>query len=369
MKLLITGANGFIGKNLVVGLRNHNYMDIMEFDTKKDLSLLEHYCKEAEFVFHLAGINRPIEESEYKNGNVDFTRVLLDTLKKQHNTCPILFTSSIQATMDNLYGKTKKEAEEMLFSYVAETGATVLIYRLVNVFGKWCRPNYNSVVATFCHNIANGLPITINSPDSTLNLAYIDDVVEEFIHAIKGEANKAGEYYEIPCTHTITLKDLADTISTFYKLHETLGIPCMADDLTKKLYSTYLSYVPESSFQYELQRKEDYRGSFVEFLKQDSIGQFSVIRSKPGAVRGNHWHGTKTEKFLVVSGSGIIRLRKITSNEIIAYEVSSEKMEVVDIPVGYTHNIENNSTTDLVVLAWVNEIFDPNNPDTYYMEV
>lgn len=369
MKILITGAKGFIGKNLITELKNRKYTDIFEYNRDTDPTLLDEYCKQADFVFHLAGVNRPKEQSEFMEGNFGFTTTLLHTLKKYKNTCPVMISSSIQAELNNPYGKSKKAGEDLLFKYEKETGAKVLVYRFPNVFGKWCRPNYNSVVATFCHNIAHDLPITVNNPSVVMNLVYIDDVVNESINALDGRENIKGDFCEVPIVHTITLGETADLIYSFRKSREERYIPNMSNEFTKKLYSTYLSYLPKDQFSYELKMNVDNRGSFTEFMKTPERGQVSVNISKPGITKGNHWHHTKNEKFLVVSGKGVIRFRKIDSDEVIEYFVSGEKMEVVDIPTGYTHNIENLGETDMVTIMWANEPFDPEKPDTYYLEV
>ncbi len=369
MKILVTGAKGFIGKNLIAELRNRNYTEIFEYDRDTDPSLLDEYCKEADFVFHLAGVNRPKEQSEFMEGNFGFTSDLLNTLKNNNNTCPVMISSSIQAELDNPYGESKKAGEELLFSYGEETGAKVLVYRFPNVIGKWCRPNYNSAVATFCHNIAHDLPIQVNDPSVVMNLVYIDDVVNELISALEGNENKVDSFCEVPVAHTISLGEIVDLIYLFKKSREDRSVPNMSDAFTKKLYSTYLSYLPEDKFSYDLKMNVDQRGSFTEFIRTPDRGQVSVNISKPGITKGNHWHHTKNEKFLVVSGKGVIRFRKIDSDEVIEYFVSGDKMEVVDIPTGYTHNIENLGNTDMVTIMWVNESFDPEKPDTYYLEV
>ena len=369
MKILVTGAKGFIGKNLIAELRNRKYDDIFEFDKDTDLKLLDEYCKHSDFVFHLAGVNRPKEQSEFMEGNFGFTTVLLDTLKKYDNKCPIMISSSIQAELNNPYGESKKAGENLLFSYSEETGARVLVYRFPNVFGKWCRPNYNSAVATFCHNISHNLPVQVNDASVVMNLVYIDDVVNELISALEGNENKVDEFCEVPVVHTITLGEIVDMIYSFKTSREDKSVPDMSDAFTKKLYSTYLSYLPEDQFSYELKMNIDQRGSFTEFIKTPDRGQVSVNISKPGITKGNHWHHTKNEKFLVVSGSGVIRFRKIDSDEIVEYFVSGDKMEVVDIPTGYTHNIENLGDSDMVTIMWANESFDPEKPDTYYLEV
>lgn len=369
MKILVTGSNGFIGKNLVAELRNRNYNDIYEYNRDTEISLLEDYCKQADFVFHLAGVNRPVEQSEFMEGNFGFTSDLLDILKKYNNTCPVMISSSTQAGLKNPYGESKKAGEDLLFNYGKETGAKVLVYRFPNVFGKWCKPNYNSVVATFCHNIAHDLPIQVNDRSSLMNLVYIDDVIEELINALEGKENRLESFCEVSIVHTITLGEIVDFIYSFKKSREDKSVPNMSDIFTKKLYSTYLSYLPEDKFSYELKMNIDQRGSFTEFIKTPDRGQVSANISKPGITKGNHWHHTKNEKFLVVSGKGVIRFRKIGSNEIIEYFVSGDKMEVVDIPTGYTHNIENLGDTDMVTIMWANEAFDPEKPDTYFLEV
>jgi UDP-2-acetamido-2,6-beta-L-arabino-hexul-4-ose reductase len=369
MKILVTGAKGFIGKNLIAELKNRKYTDILEYDRNTDPSLLDEYCKEADFVFHLAGVNRPKEQSEFMEGNFGFTSTLLSALIKHKNNCPVMISSSIQAELDNPYGISKKAGEDLLFRYSKETGAKVLAYRFPNVFGKWCRPNYNSAVATFCYNIAHDLEITVNDPSVIMKLVYIDDVIEELINALNGKENTVGDFCEVPIVHKVSLGEIVDLLYSFKKSREERSIPDMSDAFTKKLYSTYLSYLPEDQFSYELKMNVDNRGSFTEFIKTMDRGQVSVNISKPGITKGNHWHHTKNEKFLVVSGKGVIRFRKIYSDEIIEYYVSGEKLEVVDIPPGYTHNIENLGDTDMVTIMWANECFSADKPDTYYMEV
>ena len=369
MKILVTGAKGFIGRNLIAELRNRKYTEIFEYDRDTAPSLLNSYCKEADFVFHLAGVNRPKEQSEFMEGNFGFTSDLLESLKKHSNTCPVMISSSIQVELDNPYGESKKAGEDLLFSYGEETGAKVLVYRFPNVFGKWCRPNYNSAVATFCHNIAHDLPIKVNDANVVINLVYIDDVVNELINALEGNENKVDLFCEVHVVHTITLGEIVDLIYSFKQSREDRSVPNMSDAFTKKLYSTYLSYLPKDQFSYDLKMNVDQRGSFTEFIKTPDRCQVSVNISKPGITKGNHWHHTKNEKFLVVSGKGVIRFRKIDSDELLEYFVSGEKMEVVDIPTGYTHSIENLGDTDMVTIMWANEPFDPEKPDTYYLEV
>ncbi|MDF2607362.1 MAG: capsular biosynthesis protein [Bacillales bacterium] len=369
MKILVTGANGFIGKNLVAELRNQSYTEIYEFTRETDDTLLEKFCKDADFVFHLAGVNRPQNHSEFMEGNYGLTSKLLGTLKKYKNNCPVMISSSIQAELDNPYGISKKAGEELLFKYGQETGAKVLVYRFPNVFGKWCKPNYNSAIATFCNNIANELPITVNDRSTPMNLVYIDDILEELTNALKGNENKVGDMCEIRVVHTVTLGEIVDSLYSFKNSRDERSIPNMSDSFTKKLYSTYLSYLPENKFSYNLKMNVDQRGSFTEFIKTPDRGQVSINISKPGITKGNHWHHTKNEKFLVVSGIGVIRLRKIDSDDVIEYFVSGEKMEVVDIPTGYTHNIQNLGEVDMVTVMWANETFDPEKPDTFYLEV
>ncbi|MDQ0873155.1 UDP-2-acetamido-2,6-beta-L-arabino-hexul-4-ose reductase [Paenibacillus sp. V4I3] len=369
MKILVTGSQGFIGKNLIVELRNREYNDIFEYNKDTVPELLDEYCKEAAFVFHLAGVNRPKDKSEFMEGNFEFTSILLKTLYKHKNTCPVMISSSIQAELDNPYGDSKKAGEELLFEYSKETGAKVLVYRFPNVFGKWCRPNYNSAVATFCHNIAHDLSIQMNDPSVVMNLVYIDDVVKELIKALEGKENKVDKFCEVPVRHTITVGEIVEQIYSFKKSRNDRSVPKMSNIFTKKLYSTYLSYLPEDQFSYDLKMNVDQRGSFTEFIKTSDRGQVSVNISKSGITKGNHWHHTKNEKFLVVSGKGVIRFRKIDSDVVLEYFVSGDKMEVVDIPTGYTHNIENLGDTDMVTIMWANEPFDPENPDTYFLEV
>ena len=380
MKVLVTGAYGFVGKNLCATLKNiadgkdksyniDSDITVFQYDLGTDKALLDTYCKECDFVFHLAGVNRPETEEEFMEGNFGFSSTLLDTLKKYNNTCPIMISSSIQAELDNPYGRSKKAGEDLMFAYGEETGAKVMVYRLPNLFGKWSRPNYNSVIATFCHNIARDMPITVNNRDVNMTLVYIDDLVNELISALKGEENREGAFCKVPVEHKITLGEIADLIYSFKESRETKAVPDMSDDFTKKLYATYLSFLPEDGFSYPLKMNIDNRGSFTEILRTADRGQFSVNISKPHITKGNHWHHTKNEKFLVVSGNGVIRFRKPDEEKVIEYFVSGEKLEVVDIPTGYTHNIENLGDTDMVTFMWCNECFDPNKPDTFFEEV
>lgn len=382
MKILVTGAKGFVGRNLVSQLHNiqdgkaRNYgisgenLTIYEYDMDSDPSELEIYCKQADFVFNLAGVNRPKDESEFMKGNFGFASTLLDMLKKYNNACPVMISSSIQAAQDNPYGESKRAGEQLMFDYSKETGAKVLVYRFPNVFGKWCRPNYNSAVATFCNNIAHDLPIRVNDSSVVMNLVYIDDVVDELISALKGQEHRTGEYCEVSVVHTITLGGIVELIKSFRQMPDTLAVPDLGDAFIKKLYSTYLSYLPKENFCYPLRMNVDERGSFTEIIRTADRGQFSVNISKPGITKGQHWHHTKNEKFVVVSGHGLIQLRKIGTEEVINFEVSGEKMEVVEMIPGYTHNIINLSDTeDLVTFMWCNECFDPERPDTYFEKV
>lgn len=370
MNILITGSKGFIGKNLIVNLNKYKHYNLFEYDIDNSKDELISFIKEADFIMHLAGVNRPKDDSEFLQGNRELTQELIEIMKDNGKNIPLLITSSIQAVKNNAYGISKKASEDIVFNWSKETNNKSYVFRLPNVFGKWCRPNYNSVVATFMYNIANNLPIQINDEDYELNLVYIDDIIEEFKLTIENKANINEQGYAyVPITYNITLGQLADTIYSFKKTRENLSIPDMSDELIKKLYSTYLSYLPNNNFSYPLKMNIDYRGSFTEFIRTKSSGQISVNISKPNITKGNHWHNTKNEKFLVVSGKGIIRFRNIINNEIIEYNVSGDKLEVIDIPTGYTHNIENIGTTNMVTIMWVNECFDPNNPDTYFEEV
>lgn len=389
MNILITGAKGFIGKNLISTLQNiisgkdksfklSDEITIFEYNRDTDEALLDDYCKNTDFVFHLAGINRPQDPKEFMDGNFCFTSMLLEKLKKHDNKCPVMISSSIQATLDNPYGQSKKAAEDLMFQYEKETGAAVYIYRFPNVFGKWCRPNYNSAVATFCNNIANGLPITVNDPSVLMTLVYIDDVVAELIAILKGEANKKDDgYCYVPIEHKITLGEIVDLIHSFKDSRVTKEIPDMTENsFAKKLYSTYLSYLPTDEFCYPLKMNVDERGSFTEIIRTKDRGQVSVNISKPGITKGNHWHHTKNEKFVVVHGHGLIQLRKVGLDEdgnpypVINYEVSGDEIKVVDMIPGYTHNIINLSDTDdLVTVMWANEEFDQDKPDTYFEPV
>ncbi len=396
MKILITGAKGFVGKNLVAQLKNIKdgkarcYGDltieaIYEYDVDNTLEELDVFCRDCDFVFNLAGVNRPQNQEEFMQGNFGFASTLLDTLKKYNNTCPVMISSSIQATLagrfgTSEYGKSKKAGEELMFQYGEETGAKVLVYRFPNLFGKWCRPNYNSAVATFCNNIANNLPIQVNDASIELELLYIDDLVDEMIAALKGEEHRCefegvetiltenGKYCAAPVTHKVTLGEIVDLLNQFKNQPATQLIPEIPyNSFAKKLYSTYLSYLPKEKVSFPLKMNVDPRGSFTELLRSEKCGQVSINISKPGITKGQHWHNTKWEFFIVVAGHGLIQERKIDSDEVIEFEVSGDKIEAIHMLPGYTHNIINLSDTeDLVTVMWANESFDPNKPDTYF---
>lgn len=381
MKVLVTGAKGFVGKNLCRSLenirdgkdqtRNIKIDEIYEYDIDTPNEYMDEFCREADFVFHLAGVNRPQNEKEFMQGNFGFTSTLLDSLKKYRNTAPIMIASSIQASLDNPYGLSKKAGEDLVFSYGQETGARILVYRFPNLFGKWCKPNYNSAVATFCHNISHNLPVTVNDENHMMTLCYIDDVVEELIAALSGNENRRDKYCYVKTEHKIILGEIVKLLYEFKNSRETKNIPDMTEgSFSKKLYATYLSYVDKNDFSYKLKMNCDSRGSFTEILRSSCSGQFSVNISKPGITKGQHWHHSKNEKFVVVKGHGLIRMRKIGTNEIIDYEVSGDEITVVDMIPGYTHNIINLSDTeDLVTFMWCSECFDPNKPDTFFEEV
>lgn len=399
MNILVTGAKGFVGKNLVASLKNlkdgkdHTrpgikIEQIFEYDLDTPEELLNRYCKDSDFVFNLAGVNRPKKQSEFMSGNFGFSEKLINTLKKHKNNCPVMLSSSIQATLigrygESDYGKSKLAGENLFFDYANETGAKVLVYRFPNLFGKWCKPNYNSVVATFCYNIANDVPIKINDPNIQLELLYIDDLVTEMLDAIEGKEHhcefdgvravikKDGKFCTAPTTHCVTLCEIADLLNAFKKQPVTLIVPQITNgSFSKKLYSTYLSYLPKDKISFELKMNTDSRGSFTELLKTENCGQFSINISKPGVTKGQHWHNSKWEFFIVVSGHGLIQERRVGSNEILNFEVSGDKMEAVHMLPGYTHNIINLSDTEnLVTVMWANEQFDPTHPDTFGEEV
>ena len=399
MKVLVTGAKGFVGRNLCAQLKNIQegkakcYGDltvsaIYEYDIDSTLEELDAYCKDCDFVFNLAGVNRPQNQDEFMQGNFGFASTLLDNLKKYQNTCPVMISSSIQATLagrfgTSEYGKSKKAGEELMFQYGEETGAKVLVYRFPNLFGKWCRPNYNSAVATFCNNIANDLPIQVNDASVELELLYIDDLVDEMMAALKGEEHHCefdevetvltenGKYCAAPITHKVTLGEIVDLLNQFKDQPRTQLIPEIPfNSFAKKLYSTYLSYLPKEKVSFPLKMNVDPRGSFTELLRSEKCGQVSINISKPGITKGQHWHNTKWEFFIVVAGHGLIQERKIGSDEVIEFEVSGDKIEAIHMLPGYTHNIINLSDTeDLVTVMWANESFDPNKPDTYFEPV
>lgn len=399
MKVLVTGAKGFVGRNLVAQLDNIKegkakfYGDIVidkvfEYDIDSTPEELDEACREADFVFNLAGVNRPQNPEEFMQGNFGFASTLLDTLQKYGNKAPVMLSSSIQATLvgryaEGDYGKSKKAGEELFFDYAARTGAKVLVYRFPNLFGKWCRPNYNSAVATFCNNIANDLPITVNDRSTMLELLYIDDLVDEMIAALKGEEHHCefdgidtiltseGRYCAVPTTHKVTLGEIVDLLEKFKAQPTTLIMPEISEgSFAKKLYSTYLSYLPKEKVAFPLKMNVDARGSFTELIKSVGVGQVSINISKPGITKGEHWHNTKWEFFIVVSGHGLIQQRRVGSDEVLEFEVSGEKIEAVHMLPGYTHNIINLSDTeDLVTVMWCNECFDPNHPDTFFEKV
>lgn len=386
MKILVTGARGFVGRNLVETLkavqggkdrtRNVDVEEIYEFDVDTPAELLDEYCQKADFVFNLAGVNRPKDQSEFMSGNFGFASTLLDTLKKHQNTCPVMLSSSIQASLvgryaGSEYGRSKRAGEELFFRYGEETGAKVLVYRFSNLFGKWCRPNYNSVVATFCHNIARELPITVNDPSTELNLVYVDDVVDEMFRALRGEETHQEEFCTVPVSHTVTLGQIVELLQRFHDQPKTLKMPQIPQgSFAKKLYSTYLSYLPEDAVCFPLKMNVDARGSFTELLRTANCGQFSVNISKPGITKGQHWHHSKWEFFIVVSGEALIQQRAIGSDKVLEFRVSGREIQAIHMLPGYTHNIVNLSDTEnLVTLMWANEIFDPKRPDTYFEEV
>ena len=399
MKILVTGAKGFVGKNLCAQLKNIRdgkakcygevtVEELFEYDIDSTAEQLDAYCREAEFVFNLAGVNRPQNTEEFMEGNFGFASTLLETLEKYGNKAPVMLSSSIQATLagrfgDSEYGRSKRAGEELFFNYSARTGARVLVYRFPNLFGKWCRPNYNSAVATFCNNIANDLPIMVNDRSTELELLYIDDLVDEMIAALQGKEHhcefegvntilcEEGRYCAVPTTHKATLGEIVDLLEVFKAQPQTLVVPEIPNgSFAKKLYSTYLSYLPKEKASFELKMNCDTRGSFTELLRSDKCGQVSVNISKPGITKGEHWHNSKWEFFIVVSGKGLIQQRRVGSDEVLNFEVSGEKIEAVHMLPGYTHNIINLSDTeDLVTVMWANEAFDPNRPDTYFEKV
>ncbi len=379
MKILVTGAKGFVGRNLCEALKNIRDSkdrtrpeliidEVFEFDIDTDIALLDDYAKEADFVFNLAGVNRPKETKEFMEGNFVFADDLLKALKKHNNKCPVMIASSTQAALDNDYGKSKKAGEDLLFAYGEETGAKVLVYRFPNLFGKWARPNYNSAVATFCNNIANDLEITVNNRETVLTLVYIDDLVCEMLNALSGRENKDGQFCKVEVEHKVSLGEIVDLIYKFREQSETLIMPENPENsFANKLYSTYLTYLPKEKIAFPLKMNCDDRGSFTELLKTEKCGQFSINISKPGIMKGQHWHSSKWEFFIVVSGHGLIQMRKIDSDEVLNFEVSGDKIEAIHIIPGYTHNIINLSDKEnLVTVMWANEKFNPGKPDTYF---
>lgn len=371
MNILITGARGFMGKNLRSALTGR-YGDahrLMLLDMPHTEEELLAAAAEADFVFHLAGVNRPTDPADFQKGNADFTRQLLTLLKERGKRPPVLLSSSIQAALENPYGQSKLSAEQAVADYGRETGSAVYLYRLPNVFGKWSRPNYNSAVATFCHNVARGLPITVNDPSVTLRLVYIDDVVEEFLRAMEGQPHREGEWCTVQPVHEVNLGHMAELIQSFPALRDSLTVPDQSDPLVKKLYATYLSFLPPEDFSRPTVTHADQRGSFTELLHMGSRGQVSLNVSRPHITKGDHWHQTKHEKFIVLQGEGVIRFRKVGDSTVIAYKVSGENLTVVDIPTGYTHSIENTGDTDMLTLMWANEVFDPAHPDTLRLPV
>ena len=396
MNILITGAAGFVGKNLAAALqcvrdgrdRTHPGLSVGEmylYDIDSPASMLEEACRKADFVFNLAGVNRPKNQEDFMRGNFGFASTLLETLKKYRNPCPVMLSSSIQATLEGRfagseYGKSKKAGEELFFSYGAETGAKVLVYRFPNLFGKWCRPNYNSAVATFCHNYAHDLPITVNDPSVELELLYIDDLVQEMLRALEGKEHRCefeglntvltpgGRYCAAPVTHRATLGQIVALLDSFRAQPQTLLMPEIPEgSFAKKLYSTYLSYLPGDKAIFSLKMNRDPRGSFTELLKTEKCGQFSVNISAPGVTKGQHWHNSKWEFFIVVSGHGLIQQRKVGTEEVLNFEVSGDNIQAVHMLPGYTHNIINLSQREnLVTLMWANERFDPEKPDTFH---
>ncbi|WP_459501263.1 polysaccharide biosynthesis C-terminal domain-containing protein [Bacillus sp. C1] len=368
MKIIVTGSEGFVGKNLVDRLSKIDDIEILRFTKECSLSILNDYLKDAEGIYHLAGVNRPQNEEEFHEGNVELTKYIVDNLLKLDNKPWIVFSSSVQVELENPYGKSKKQAEDILLSYQFETQAPVKIYRLPNLFGKWCKPNYNSVVATFCHNIARGKAISIHDPEKSLELMYIDDLVDEFINLLQDDFNKE-IYCKITRTYEITLQGLAEKINGFYNIRKSHIIPDLSDEFTKKLYATYLSYLEKNDFSYKLEMKRDNRGFLAEIVKSSEFGQIFISSTKENIIRGNHYHHTKVEKFCVIRGEAEINFRDIYSESSFSYIVSGERLEVVDIPPGYTHNIKNIGQDEMLVLFWANEIFNPEKADTFYLEV
>jgi len=368
--VLVTGSNGFIGRNLVASLSARADLEVLTFDLDDSMEALQERLRRAEFIFHLAGVNRPKEAAEFEAGNAGLTQTIVDFLKAEGRPVPLLISSSAQAALENPYGLSKRHAEELVHSYGLETGAPVYVYRLPGVFGKWSRPNYNTVVATFCHNVANGIPLEVHDPSRGLELVHVDDVVAEFQKALDGALQVGSDgLMANPRVFQITLGELAETIRSFPETRNNRELPAVGEDLTRLLYSMYLSYLPTENFGYALDVKRDPRGWLAEVFRSPSLGQIFVSTTRPGITRGHHWHHTKTEKFLVVQGQAVIRFRQLDGSRVIEYPVSGEEPRVVDIPPGYTHSITNTGTSDLVTLFWASEPFDPGRPDTNALEV
>ena len=367
MKILVTGSCGFVGKNLVQNLKNQKDVIIYEYDKDNNVEDLLKFTQDCDFVFHLAGVNRTTNFTDFINGNYGLTSELIYCLKQNKNKCPVLFTSSIQAELDNEYGKSKRQAEDVLIQFHNDIGNPILIYRLPNLFGKWCKPNYNSVIATWCYNISHDLEIKIDDSLKIIKLAYIDDVIKNFINDIQNYDNSQ-IYYDISITYEQTLNEIAELIFSFKNIKNDMQLPKVNEEFTKKLYSTYLSYLDENDFVYELKMNVDNRGSFTECLKGQD-GQVSINICKPGITKGNHWHNTKVEKFIVIKGSGQFNFRKVGTKDVISIDINDHGLRVLDIPPGYIHNFVNNSQDDLIVLIWCNEIFDKENPDTFFEEI
>lgn len=367
--VLVTGSSGFVGRNLCSVLLEDKELNVLRFDRENSQKDLEKYLEKADFIFHLAGINRPKEESEFLEGNTFFTEQLLESLQKQNRQIPILFTSSIQAESDNPYGKSKKQAEMAIFDWAKKNKCPVYIYRLPNLFGKWSRPNYNSVIATFCYNVSRGIDIQINDPRTVLSLAYIDDVVTEFMSAMEGRANRVGKYCYVKRVYKVELGKLAEKIIKFNESRKNLIMPSLRSQLERNLYATFISYLSQDDFAYDLDMKKDERGWLSEFIKSKEFGQLFISKTRPGITRGNHWHKTKIEKFLVIEGEAEIAFRDIHSKKILIYKVSGNNLQVIDIPAGYTHSIKNIGKSELITVFWADEIFNQKQPDTYYQAV
>ena len=367
--VLVTGSEGFVGKNLVVALQQLKNVEIKKFDINNTHIELERYVKEADIIYHLAGVNRPKDDKEFETGNAGLTQDIINLLEKAGKKTPVVLTSSIQAELNNPYGISKKRAEDALFAYAKKNKADVFVYRLPNVFGKWCNPNYNSVVATFCHNISHGLKISISDEKKEVELVYIDDVLKEFIGLIGVSSGGSSKSRSIEKTFKITLGELAKKICEFRDIRKTLTVPDLSDESARDLYATYLSYLDKKDFSYKPEEKTDQRGSLVELLKSNQFGQIFVSKSHKGVVRGNHFHYTKIEKFCVIKGKAVIKFRHVLNKEVISYPVSGDAIEIVDIPPGYTHSIENTGADELIVIFWADEIYNPEKPDTYFQEV